>query len=76
MSNLIAKIKDYITDLIGLSIIIITLVMFFNGKVDLLWDGLILLGVGSIFFILPDRAIAAYLQRLADKYSGKKEEKE
>jgi hypothetical protein len=75
MSNLVAKIKDYITDLIGLAIIIVTLIMFFNGKVVLLWDGLILLGVGAVFFILPDKAIADYLQRLADKHTGKKEDK-
>lgn len=74
MSNLVAKIKDYITDLIGLSIIIVTLVMFFSGRLTLVWDGVIMFFIGAVFFILPDKAIADYLQRLADRHTGKNEE--
>lgn len=65
-------IKDWITDGIGIMICGYTLVdVLIVKEMTWVWEGIIQMGIGCFFFILPDRLIADYIQRLADKWTNK-----
>lgn len=66
--NLRNNIKDWITDLIGLAIWIVAIVLFFGGKVILWPDFVVLLIIGGVFFLLPDELLVSMLK----KFIGKK----
>lgn len=73
--NLIEKIKDGITDFIGLIIIIATLTKLWYHEIEWIWDGLIGLGVGFILFVFPEKLLIESLKKVFNKYFGKEEEK-
>jgi hypothetical protein len=66
------NIKDWITDIIGLVIWIVAIVLFYLGRVILWPDFIILMIIGGVFFLLPDKLLTDMLQ----KFIGKKLDKE
>jgi hypothetical protein len=72
MKKLRENIKDWITDIIGLVIWIVAIVLFYLGRVILWPDFIILMIIGGVFFLLPDKLLTDMLQ----KFIGKKLDKE
>jgi len=66
--KLIDKIKDSITDFIGLIIVIATLTKLWEHDIEWLWDGLIGLCVGFALFMLPDEIITDSIKKVFNKY--------
>ena len=66
--KLIDKIKDSITDFIGLIIIIATMTQLWDKEITWLYDGLIGLAVGFSLFMIPDQAIADSIKKVFNKY--------
>lgn len=64
------NIKQWITNLIGLAIWVLTGVMWYKDMVDLLWEGVAGFIVGGVFFLLPDD----FLQQILKRYLNKKVE--
>jgi hypothetical protein len=67
------NIKDWITDLIGLGIWIIALVMFFNKGITFWPDFIGLMVVGGVFFLIPDDLLTGYLKKFINKKIDKDE---
>jgi hypothetical protein len=72
MKKLRENIKDWITDIIGLVIWIVAIVLFYLGRVILWPDFIILMIIGGVFFLIPDKLLTDMLQ----KFIGKKLDKE
>jgi hypothetical protein len=66
------NIKDWITDLIGLAIWIVAIVMLINKGIPFWPDFIGLIIVGGVFFLIPDDILTGYLK----KYIGKKIDKD
>jgi hypothetical protein len=66
------NIKDWITDIIGLVIWIVAIILFYLGRVILWPDFIILMIIGGVFFLIPDKLLTDMLQ----KFIGKKLDKE
>ena len=70
-----AKLKDVISDLIGLGILVAVSIMIYQGKMAFLWEGVAGYVVGGVFFFISDEGIANGLQKFVNKLAnGKKEE--
>jgi hypothetical protein len=72
MSKIRDNIKDWITDAIGLVIWIVAIILFYLGRVILWPDFIILMIIGGVFFLIPDKLLTDMLQ----KFIGKKLDKE
>jgi len=68
--KLIDKIKDSITDFIGLIIIIATMTQLWDKQITWIYDGLIGLAVGFSLFMIPDQIIGDSIKRVFNKYLG------
>ena len=68
--KLIDKIKDSITDFIGLIIIIATMTQLWDKQIAWVYDGLIGLAVGFALFMIPDQVIGDSIKRVFNKYFG------
>jgi steroid 5-alpha reductase family enzyme len=65
--NIKQNLKAIITNIIGLSIWVITLIMWYCDKVDMIWEGTAGLIAGGIFFLLPDTFLKDLLKRFLNK---------
>jgi len=65
--SLVKNLKDPIGDVVGLIIIGLCLFSIFKGTMTFQWEGLIGIGVGSIFFFLPDQVIVDFIKALINK---------
>ena len=68
--KIIERIKDSVTDFIGLIIVIATMTKLWEHDVEWIWDGLIGLTVGFSLFMLPDQIIADSIKKVFNKYFG------
>lgn len=64
MKKIIQNVKDPISDLIGVIIMGVTLLMVYEGKLSWQWDGTIGLGIGCFLFFVPDSIIVDSLLAL------------
>jgi type IV secretory pathway VirB2 component (pilin) len=67
--SILKNLKDPITDLIGLVIMIFTLLQVYRGEVQWLWEGAAGMGIGAVFFMFPDELIIEGLRKIIDKFS-------
>lgn len=67
MKVILKNMKDPISDLIGVIIIGITLMMMYEGKLTWMWDGAIGVGVGCFLFFVPDSIIVDSLLSILKK---------
>lgn len=58
------KITGIITDVFGLLIWGFALVLLYQGKIPLIWDGVLYMLVGSVFFFLGESTITTLLKKL------------
>ena len=66
------KIKDLVTDLLGALIMGLTVWAVYTTKMEWVWEGLVGIGVGAVFFLLPDKYIAQSLKKyLSNKLNEK-----
>jgi hypothetical protein len=68
--NIPKNLKAIITNFIGLSIWVITLIMWYCDKAEMLWEGVAGLVAGGVFFLLPD----TFIKDLLKKYLIRKAE--
>ena len=68
--KIIERIKDSVTDFIGLIIVIATMTKLWEHDIEWLWDGLIGLTVGFALFMLPDQIISDGIKKVFNKYFG------
>ena len=68
--KIIERIKDSVTDFIGLIIVIATMTKLWYHEIPWVWDGLIGLTVGFSLFMLPDQIIADSIKKVFNKYFG------
>ncbi len=72
MKKIFNNLKDPVTDLAGLVIMVITVAEKYQGKITWVWEGMAGIAVGFALFMMPDQWIADVLQRISDKFLGKK----
>jgi Co/Zn/Cd efflux system component len=65
-----SNIKDIVTDLIGAVIWIATLYLVYFEKHPWLWDGIIGMIIGGVFFLIPDDILSNYAQKFLNKKIG------
>lgn len=63
--------KDIISDLIGLAILLFVSMLIYQGKMSFIWEGIAGYCVGGVFFFVSDEGIAKGLQRLIGKMVNK-----
>jgi hypothetical protein len=61
------NIKDPISDLIGILVIAVTMVMLYQEKIVWQWEGMIGVGVGCFLFFVPDQIIVDSLLSVLKK---------
>ena len=61
------NIKDPISDLIGILVIAVTMVMLYQEKIVWQWEGMIGVGVGCFLFFVPDHIIVESLLSVLKK---------
>ena len=61
------NIKDPISDLIGILVIAVTMVMLYQEKIVWQWEGTIGVGVGCFLFFVPDHIIVESLLSVLKK---------
>jgi hypothetical protein len=69
MKQIKENVKDIITDLIGLTIILGTLYALWIHKITWIWEGFAGMGVGGIFFLLPDAMIKDALNKVINYFT-------
>lgn len=57
-------ITGIITDAFGIVIWVFTLVLIYQGKIEVIWEGIGLMVVGSVFFFLGESTITLLLKKL------------
>lgn len=63
-----SKIKDIFTDLLGLAILLgVGYHTVITHRIPFIWEGIVGLAVGAVFFMLPDTGIASALGTLVKK---------
>lgn len=67
--SIIKNMKDPVTDLIGLVIILFTLFEIWDGKITWIWEGYAGMGIGLVLFMFPDKMVMDALQKFLDKFS-------
>lgn len=68
MSKIKDNIKDVVTDVIGGAIWIATLyLVYFEKGHPWLWEGVIGMLIGSVFFLIPDDILSGYAQKFVNK---------
>jgi uncharacterized membrane protein YqgA involved in biofilm formation len=72
--KIIQNIKDPITDIIGLIIIILTIVERYQGEVQWLWEGAAGLTLGTALFIMPDKWLQDSIESVKKKFTDTKTE--
>jgi len=72
MNKLKENLKDIFTDLIGASIILAALYLFFYAEEIDLTKFLIMLGIGCAFFFIPDDILSQMVQKFVGKKLDKK----
>lgn len=55
--NWLKNIKEPISSAIGLSIIVLTIMSMYNARITWLFDGLIGVSIGTLFFMIPDKLV-------------------
>lgn len=63
----VKNIKDPISDIIGVIVIGITILMIYEKKMEWQWEGMIGFGVGCFLFFLPDDIIVKSLIQVFKK---------
>lgn len=61
---MLKNIKDPITSIIGLGIIVVTVISVLEGKITWMWDGTAGVCVGALFFLIPDKIVSLILDTL------------
>lgn len=67
--SFLKNIKDPLTDLIGLCIMLFTLLEIYKGDITWIWEGYAGMGIGAVFFMFPDDLIKEFLKKIIDKFS-------
>jgi len=67
--NILKNLKDPVTDIIGLIIILFTLLSVYKGDITWIWEGYAGMGVGLVLFMFPDELIKDLLRKIIDKFS-------
>lgn len=67
-------IKGWITSIIGITAMVITLILVYLDKMDFLWDGIAGLSIGTILLMAP-QTIEKYFIDLFSKFTGKSSSK-
>jgi hypothetical protein len=57
-------ITGIISDAVGLVIWGFSLVLLYQGKIELVWDGILYMVIGSVFFFLGESVITQLLKKL------------
>jgi len=65
--KILKNIKDPISDVIGLIVIGVTLLMIYEEKLVWQWEGMIGVGVGCFLFFVPDQIIVDSLLSILKK---------
>lgn len=69
MKKLINNLKDPITDIIGITIMLFTVYnVLWTHKIMWIWEGLAGLGAGTILFMMPDDFLLKLIERITDKF--------
>lgn len=76
MKKIIDNLKDPITDLIGLAIVIATLYDIYGADGTWLWEGLTGIGVGLFLFMLPDAVLMDSLGKIFNRFVDNKPKEE
>lgn len=76
MKKLINNLKDPITDLIGLAIVVATLYDIYAGEGTWIWEGLTGVGVGLALFMLPDAMLMDSLGKIFNRFIDNKPKEE
>jgi len=63
-------IKGWITSIVGVATMVISLVLVFTGKIDFVWDGLAGLGIGTVLLMAP-RTIEKQFMKIFSFMSSK-----
>lgn len=61
------NIKEPISDLIGIVVIAVTMIMLYQEKIVWQWEGMIGVGVGCFLFFVPDQIIVDSLLSVLKK---------
>ncbi len=61
------NLKDPIGDVLGLIIMCSFLFAVYKGSMQFVWEGLIGVGIGAMFFFLPDQVIIDFFKALINK---------
>lgn len=69
MKKIIENVKDIVTDIIGLVIIVGTLYLLWHKDIVWVWDGIISIGIGCIFFVMPDDFLKQIISKVTGKYT-------
>jgi len=67
--KIIDRIKDGVTDFLGLCITIATLTQLWEKSITWVWDGLIGLAVGLALFLLPEDWLIDTIKKAATKFT-------
>lgn len=61
------NIKEPISDLIGIVVIAVTMIMLYQEKIVWQWEGMIGVGIGCFLFFVPDQIIVDSLLSVLKK---------
>jgi hypothetical protein len=61
--------KAWVTSIIGIAAMVITLVLVYNDKMDFVWDGVAGLTIGTTLLLAP-RTIEKQFSNLVGRFSG------
>lgn len=67
-------IKGWITSIIGIACMALTLILVYLDKMDFIWDGIAGLSIGTILLMAP-QTIEKYFIDLFSKFTGKSSSK-
>lgn len=67
--SILKNLKDPISDLIGLCIMLFTLLEIYKGDATWIWEGAAGMGIGAVFFMFPDELLIEGLRKIIDKFS-------
>ena len=65
--SVLKNMKDPITDLIGLMIILFTIFEISQKHITWIWEGYAGMGIGLVLFMFPDKLVMDALQKVLDK---------
>jgi hypothetical protein len=67
--SILKNIKDPITDIIGLVIMIVTIIEKYNGHIDWIWEGVAGITIGCALFVMPDEWLNGTIKKVGDKFT-------